>query len=88
MVGARTALVLDRCGAARKDYGLWAQSADQGVVHLVEGMDLAIDIHLAQTTGDQLGYLAAEIDDQTGLVRGSGGHWGPGMSAHLVAPSI
>jgi len=39
-------------------------------------MDLAIDAALAQAPGDQLGHLAAEVDDQHAVVAGLG-HGGP-----------
>jgi hypothetical protein len=51
---------------------------------LVERMDLAIDAGLAHPAGDQLGHLAAEIDDQNALVVGFGGH-GRGVSSVVVS---
>ncbi len=42
----------------------------QHLLDLVVGMDLAIDAVLTQASGDQLGHLAAEIDDQDALVVG------------------
>ena len=49
---------------------------EEGVIHLVEGMDLAIDPALAHPAGDQLGHLAAEIDDQDAVMAGLVLSWG------------
>ena len=39
----------------------------EGLVGAVERRDLAIDPGLAHPPGDQLGHLAAEIDDEDGI---------------------
>ena len=65
--------------AARQDHGFWRQAVDQRVIHALERMDFAIDAAFAQPPGNELRDLAAEIDDQTGLLEGSGGHAGLGL---------
>ena len=35
-------------------------------------MDFAVDVQLAQASGDQLGYLATEIDDEKAVMLGHG----------------
>ena len=69
----RRAFGKDGGGAARKDHRLGGEGLQEGVVHLVEGMDLAIDVQLAQATRDQLRHLAAEVDDEK-AVMGALGH--------------
>ena len=46
------------------------------LVGRLEGNDLAIDARLAHAAGDQLGDLAAEIDDEDGVGCASGFHGG------------
>ena len=71
-VGAGAAGVGDAGGAAGEDDRLRAEGGEEGGGHAVEGVDLAVDARLAQPAGDQLGDLAAEIDDEQALVRGLG----------------
>jgi hypothetical protein len=47
---------------------LGANSGQEGVGDVLERVDLAIDVQLAQAAGDQLRDLAAEIDDQQAFV--------------------
>lgn len=58
---------------ARQDDGAGGVGVDD-LLGLVERMDLAIDAGLAHPARDQLGHLAAEIDDQNALVMGFGSH--------------
>ncbi len=46
-------------------------------------MDLAVDPVLAHPAGDELGELAAEVEDEDGLVAGDGDRIGSGMSMGL-----
>ena len=43
----------------------------EGGFGALEGMDLAVDARFAHAARDELGHLAAEIDDEDGV----GGHW-------------
>src|SRR4051794_30238335 len=70
--GARSGGDGDRGGAARQDDAAWAKGADLLFAGGV-GLDLAIDAVLAHPAGDQLGDLAAEIEDQDSVL-GFGGH--------------
>ena len=47
-------------------------AGEEGGVDLLVGVDLAVDARLAQPAGDQLGDLAAEVDDEQALVAGRG----------------
>ena len=47
-----------------------AEVGEEGGVDLLVGVDLAVDARLAQAAGDQLGDLAAEVDDEQALVVG------------------
>src|SRR5690606_21635773 len=47
-----------------------SEGVDEGLVHLVPRVDLAIDPVLAHPAGDKLGDLAAVVDDQQALVMG------------------
>src|SRR5690606_27597198 len=78
--GAGAPLVLDAGGAAGEDYGAGCQPLDHGRVDTVERMDLAVNAVLSQAPGDQLGDLAAEVDDQAGLVLRGGTHRMPRAS--------
>ena len=68
--GARAAGLGDAGGAAGEDDGLRAERGEEGGVDLLVGVDLAVDPRLAQAAGDQLGDLAAEVDDEKALVVG------------------
>ena len=68
--GARAAGVGDAGRAAGEDDGLRAEGGEEGGVDLLVGVDLAVDADLAQAAGDQLGDLAAEVDDEEALVVG------------------
>jgi hypothetical protein len=75
------AVGLEHAGrAARQDDGAGGVVVDHGL-GLVERMDLAIDAGLAHPARDQLGHLAAEIDDQNALVMGFGGGHGRWLSS-------
>ena len=43
--------------------------------------DLGLDVGLADLGGDEVGVLAAEVDDGDGVVRGGGGGAGGGRGA-------
>ena len=60
---AAGALVVHALVAARQDDAPRRERADERVVH-VPGMDLAIDVRLAQAARDQLRHLRAEVEDQ------------------------
>ena len=62
-IAARRALGLHRGRAAREDDAPRGEAADllRGQVRAV---DLAVDAQLADAPGDQLGVLAAEVEDQ------------------------
>ncbi len=61
--------VVDHAGrATREDHRLRGEVAKKGVGHLLVGVDLAIDVQLAQATRDELGHLAAEVDDEKAVV--------------------
>ena len=77
LVGARRALVIDRGWPARQDDCLGIQALHNTGIDGLEGVDLAVDPTLAQSTGDQLCHLRPEIDDQTGLVMLRFGHAAP-----------
>ena len=68
---ARAVVPHHRGGAAGKDDALGLQPRE-GLVGAVERRDLAIDAGLAHPPGDELGHLAAEIDDEDGI--GAGRH--------------
>ncbi len=50
----------------REDDTLGLHPVERGLGGL-EGGDLAVDAGLADAAGDQLGYLAAEIDDENAV---------------------
>ena len=66
--GARAARVGHRGRPARQDHRLGLQ-ARKGLRGVLKRRDLAIDAGLAHPPGDQLGDLAAKIDDQQLVVR-------------------
>ena len=67
--GAGRPLFIDALRAAREDQPQGPAAAD--LLHgEVERMDLAIDPALAHPAGDELGELAAEVEDQDSLVGG------------------
>ena len=68
----RRAFGKDRSRTAGEDHGLGGKGAEEGVVHLVERVDLAIDVQLAQAARDQLRHLAAEVDDEEAVMRALG----------------
>ena len=55
------------------------------VLGSVEGYDLRVDALLAHAAGDELRYLAAEIDDEDGVGHGAPG-LGPGRRRSRCAP--
>ena len=63
-------------GRSRQDDALGLQPLEGGFSALERG-DLAIDPGLAHAARDQLGHLAAEIDDEDGLVGKAGRHGWP-----------
>ena len=70
--GGRRGRALGLVGAGRaagEDHRLGGEALQHGR-HFVVGVDLAVDPALAHPPGDQLGDLAAEIDDQHALVVG------------------
>ena len=69
---ARAALLGDAGRAAGEDHRLRAEGAQEAGVDCLERVDLAVDPGLAEPPGDQLGDLAAEVDDQEALVVGMG----------------
>src|SRR5262249_22094801 len=66
----RAARGVDARGTAGEDDRLRGELFQEGRVHPVERMDLAVDADLAQAAGDQLGDLTAEVDDQDLFVSG------------------
>ena len=67
MSGARGAFALgDRGRPARQDDRARREIADLSLVDR-EGVDLAVDAAFAHAARDQLGYLAAEIEDQNAV---------------------
>jgi len=68
---AGAALAGHRVGAAGEDDALRLQLREGGLGRLI-GMDLAVDAGLANATGDQLGDLGAEVDDENGVVQHGG----------------
>ena len=74
--GDRRAVVLVHAGrAAGQDHRLRGEGVQHGLDAVV-GVDLAIDPALAKPPGDELGHLAAEVDDQDAFMDGGGGHSG------------
>src|SRR5689334_24856253 len=59
----RRRVLMHRGGTAGKDDGLGREGSDS-LLGYVEGMDLAIDTALAHAPRDELGHLAAEIEDE------------------------
>ena len=80
--GARAAGVAHRGGAARQDDAAGLEARDGGLGRL-ERHDLAIDSGLADTAGDQLGDLAAEVEDEDRFGGRDGFH---GCGYPLAAP--
>ncbi len=73
-LGHARALSLRHAGrAARQDHRPGREVVQDGADPVI-GMDLAIDAAFAHAPGDQLGDLAAEIDDQHTFVARLGGH--------------
>jgi hypothetical protein len=64
----RRAFGKDRGRAAGKDDGLRREIPQEAVGHLLEGMNFAVDIQLSQTPRDELGHLAAEVDDEKAVM--------------------
>ncbi len=83
--GAAGAFFLgDGLGAAGEDDAARAEGADVGAAG-IPGMDLAVDAELAHATGDQLGVLRTEIEDQDAVgvdVTGLRQARGRGIGAH------
>ena len=71
---ARAALLGHAGGGARKDDAPGGEPVERRFGRS-EGDDLAIDAGLAHAAGDELGHLAAEIDDED-RVGGRDGHGG------------
>ncbi len=69
---ARAAGIHHRGGSARQDHRAGREVLQESWGHLLIGVDLAIDVQLAQAARDQLGDLAAEVDDEKALMRGAG----------------
>ena len=63
LVGERRALGVDARRAAREDDALGGELPD-GVERDVEGVDLAVDVLLADAPRDQLRVLAAEVENE------------------------
>ena len=84
---ARAVVPHHRGGAAGQDDALGLQPLE-GLVGAVERRDLAIDARLAHPPGDQLGHLAAEIDDEDGIggLDRHGGAIGSGPAAVKASP--
>jgi len=53
--------------AARQDHALCAEAAHELVADIVR-MDLAVDLGFADSPGDELGVLGAEIQDQDAVM--------------------
>ncbi len=67
----RRRLFVHRGRTARQDDALRRERGELFLAH-VEGMDLAIDAALAQPPRDELGHLAAEIEDEDAVCHGMG----------------
>ena len=65
-VGQRGIGVVDRVWATREDHRLWPPALDLRPGRVVREQ-LRIDVQLADPAGDQLGELAAEIEDDDGV---------------------
>ena len=65
---ARAALAHNAVGAAGKDHGARRETGKKRVVDILIGVDFAIDVQLAQAAGNQLGDLAAEVDDKKAVM--------------------
>ena len=76
--GSRTACVDHGSRAAGEDHGAGFEVSQEGRIHRVEGVDLTKDVQLAQAARDELGHLAAEVDDQQAVVGGGGDDLGHG----------
>ena len=63
-IGLRRIVPMGRMRRARQDNRLGRIGVDEGLVGAVIGMDFAEDAALAQTPRDQLGDLAAKVDDE------------------------
>ena len=68
----RCALGKDRGRAAGKDHRFRGKFPQKPGIDPVVGVNLAIDIQLAQAARDQLGDLRAEVDDEQTVVMGHG----------------
>ena len=65
----RRAFVDDRlAGPPDRITALGAKSAQEGVGDVLVRVDFAIDVQLAQAARDQLGHLAAEVDDEKAVM--------------------
>ena len=69
-IGPRGVVVVDGVGTAREDDRLGRPALDLGPGRVVR-QELRVDVQLPNATGDQLGELAAEVedDDRVGLDR-------------------
>jgi len=82
--GARRTGVDGRGRPARQDHRL-RRKAGEAFVRRLERHDLGIDAGFAHAPGDELGHLAAEVDDQHGFGMGCLGHLDPGFRATMSA---
>ena len=64
--GARGSLVAYAGGRARQDDALGLEAVE-GLFRLCEGGDFRVDASFAHAARDELGDLAAEIDDEDGI---------------------
>src|SRR5579862_4025660 len=64
---ARRSMLHHRSRAAREDHGLGREGCELRIAH-AERMDLSIDAALAHAPRDELGYLAAEIEDEDAVL--------------------
>ena len=58
----------DRGRPPRQDHRLGRKILEKGIIHRVERVDFAEHIKFTQTAGDQLGDLAAEVDDEKAVM--------------------
>ena len=67
---ARRALARHAVGATGEDDGLGGELLQERIGDVLIGVDFAVDIQLAQATGDELRHLASEVDDKEAIMLG------------------
>ena len=67
---SRAAFAHHAVGAAGENDRLRLEFLQERLGDILIGVDFTIDVQLAQATGDQLGHLAAEVDDEKAVMLG------------------